>query len=119
MPWSRIQPDTNEPPFFGDALEGRRISYAEAINEALSQALTIDPGVFVMGQGVDDPSGMFGSTRNLHLRFGRERVFDTPLAETALSGVAGTRAPGTLALWLMGYGALMLLLPALGLMAQP
>ena len=34
-------------------------------------------------------------------------------------GVAGTRAPGTLALWLMGYGALMLLLPALGLMAQP
>ena len=94
MPWSRIQPDTNEPPFFGDALEGRRISYAEAINEALSQALTIDPGVFVMGQGVDDPSGMFGSTRNLHVRFGRERVFDTPLAETALSGVAVGAAIG-------------------------
>jgi len=34
-------------------------------------------------------------------------------------GVAGARAPGALALWLMGYGALMLLLPALGLMAQP
>ena len=41
-----------------------------------------------MGQGVDDPSGMFGATRGLHLKFGSERVFDTPLAETALSGVA-------------------------------
>ena len=34
MPWSRIKPDTNEPDFFNDGLSGRRISYAEAINEA-------------------------------------------------------------------------------------
>jgi protoheme IX farnesyltransferase len=34
-------------------------------------------------------------------------------------GVAKTRAPGALALWLVGYGALMLLIPAFGLMAQP
>lgn len=98
MPWSRIKPDTNEPDFSNDCLpdnrEGRRISYAEAVNEALSQALTLDPRVFVMGQGVDDPSGMFGATRGLHLKFGRERVFDTPLAETALSGVAVGAALG-------------------------
>lgn len=98
MPWSRIKPDTNEPDFSNDCLpdnrEGRRISYAEAVNEALSQALTLDPRVFVMGQGVDDPSGMFGATRDLHLKFGRERVFDTPLAETALSGVAVGAALG-------------------------
>jgi len=50
--------------------------------------------VFVMGQGVDDPSGMFGATRDLHLRFGSKRVFDTPLAETALSGVAVGAALG-------------------------
>jgi len=47
-----------------------------------------------MGQGVDDPSGMFGATRDLHLRFGSKRVFDTPLAETALSGVAVGAALG-------------------------
>lgn len=98
MPWSRIKPDTNEPDFSNDCLpdnrEGRRISYAEAVNEALSQALSLDPRVFVMGQGVDDPSGMFGATRDLHLKFGSERVFDTPLAETALSGVAVGAALG-------------------------
>lgn len=98
MPWSRIKPDTNEPEFLSAALDGglhgRRISYAEATNEALSQALALDPSVFVMGQGVDDPSGMFGATRNLHQTYGRERVFDTPLAETALSGVAVGAALG-------------------------
>lgn len=98
MPWSRIKPDTNEPDFQIDGLpdnrDGRRISYAEAINEALSQALGLDPRVFVMGQGVDDPSGMFGATRGLHLKHGPERVFDTPLAETALSGVAVGAALG-------------------------
>jgi len=98
MPWSRIKPDTNEPEFSNDCLAdnraGRRISYAEAVNEALSQALSLDPRVFVMGQGVDDPSGMFGATRGLHLKFGSDRVFDTPLAETALSGVAVGAALG-------------------------
>jgi pyruvate/2-oxoglutarate/acetoin dehydrogenase E1 component len=98
MPWSRIKPDTNEPEFLSAALDGglhgRRISYAEATNEALSQALSLDPRVFVMGQGVDDPSGMFGATKNLHLAFGTERVFDTPLAETALSGIAVGAALG-------------------------
>ncbi len=94
MPWSRIVPDTNEPTFLSSDLDGRRITYAEAINEALSQALSLDHRVFVMGQGVDDPSGMFGATRNLHLKYGSERVFDTPLAETALSGVAVGAALG-------------------------
>ncbi|MDP2847927.1 MAG: transketolase C-terminal domain-containing protein [Humidesulfovibrio sp.] len=98
MPWSRIKPDTNEPDFSNDVLldnkAGRRIAYAEALNEALFQALSLDPRVFVMGQGVDDPSGMFGATRGLHLKFGADRVFDTPLAETALSGVAVGAALG-------------------------
>jgi pyruvate dehydrogenase E1 component beta subunit len=41
-----------------------------------------------MGQGVDDPGGMFGSTLNLHNRYGPERVFDTPLSENGLTGIA-------------------------------
>jgi pyruvate dehydrogenase E1 component beta subunit len=41
-----------------------------------------------MGQGVDDPSGMFGITLDLHKKYGSERVFDTPLSENALTGIA-------------------------------
>jgi pyruvate dehydrogenase E1 component beta subunit len=47
-----------------------------------------------MGQGVDDPAGMFGATRGLQLEFGRTRVFDTPLAENAMTGIAVGAALG-------------------------
>ena len=47
-----------------DPAEGRVVSYVKAINEALdaSRSRTIRR-VFVLGQGVDDPSAMFGTTR--------------------------------------------------------
>lgn len=64
------------------------IGYVQAVNEALALALEEDPAVFVLGQGVDDPSAMFGTTRGLQQRFGRHRVFDTPLSEEAMMGVA-------------------------------
>jgi len=95
MPWSRIKPERNEPDFDHTTPGGsRRLTYAEAVRESLDQALTLDPGVFVMGQGVDDPGGMFGTTLNLHRKHGAGRVFDTPLAETALMGVAVGAAIG-------------------------
>jgi pyruvate/2-oxoglutarate/acetoin dehydrogenase E1 component len=71
-----------------DPKEGRVISYAQAINEALSLALENDPNVFILGQGVDDPTAMFGTTRGLPARFGSARVFDTPLSEEAMMGVS-------------------------------
>jgi pyruvate/2-oxoglutarate/acetoin dehydrogenase E1 component len=71
-----------------DPKEGRVVSYAQAINEALSLALENDPNVFVLGQGVDDPTAMFGTTRGLPARFGGTRVFDTPLSEEAMMGVS-------------------------------
>jgi acetoin:2,6-dichlorophenolindophenol oxidoreductase subunit beta len=71
-----------------DPGEGRVVSYARAINEALALALENDAGVFVLGQGVDDPSAMFGTTRGLQQRFGIERVFDTPLSEEGMMGVS-------------------------------
>jgi acetoin:2,6-dichlorophenolindophenol oxidoreductase subunit beta len=71
-----------------DPKEGRVVSYAHAINEALSLALENDPHVFVLGQGVDDPTAMFGTTRGLPARFGAARVFDTPLSEEAMMGVS-------------------------------
>jgi len=68
--------------------EGRKLSYVAAIREALELALSRDERVFVMGQGVDDPVGMFGITLDLHKKYGEDRVFDTPLSENALTGVA-------------------------------
>ena len=71
-----------------DPAEGRVLTYVQAINEALAIALDRDPGVFVLGQGVDDPTAMFGTTRGLQQRFGQRRVFDTPLSEEGMMGVA-------------------------------
>ncbi len=95
MPWSRIKPEFIEPDYCTDnAVDERKINYAEAIREGLAQCLALTPDVFVMGQGVDDPSGMFGTTLGLHEEFGTDRVFDTPLAETALTGISVGAALG-------------------------
>lgn len=95
MPWSKIKPESKEPDFLTECNEKvRRLNYAEAVREGLQQSLALDDSVFVMGQGVDDPSGMFGATMNLHKEFGSDRVFDTPLAETALTGIAVGAALG-------------------------
>ena len=67
--------------------EGRVLSYVDALNEALTLALEIDPNVLVLGQGVNDPRGMFGVTTGLHKKFGTGRVFDTPLSEEGLTGI--------------------------------
>jgi len=95
MPWSKIRPETTEPDLLaGEAAGGRRIAHAQAIREALAQAMELDSRVFVMGQGVDDPSGMFGASLDLHKQFGPTRVFDTPLAENGLMGIAVGAALG-------------------------
>lgn len=70
-----------------DPTEGRVLGYAKAVNEGLALALDHDPSVFVFGQGVDDPTAMFGCTRNLQSQFGAERVFDSPLSEEGMMGV--------------------------------
>ena len=94
-PWLKITPELNEPDAYDSSdTSGCRLSYAEAIREALDQALALDPRVFVMGQGVDDPGGQFGTTLNLHKKYGAERVFDTPLSEDALMGIAVGAAIG-------------------------
>lgn len=51
-------------------------------------AMEKDPSVFVFGIGADDHKAIFGSTKGLVERFGKERVFDTPLSEGAMTGVA-------------------------------
>jgi pyruvate dehydrogenase E1 component beta subunit len=60
----------------------------EAINRALAQALADDERVLVMGQDVGTLGGVFRATDGLQSRFGKQRVFDTPLAESAIVGTA-------------------------------
>lgn len=67
--------------------ETRRISQAEAIREALQQAMEEDDRVIVIGEGVPDPKGIFGTTVGLQERFGPQRVFDMPLAENGMTGI--------------------------------
>jgi pyruvate dehydrogenase E1 component beta subunit len=66
----------------------RILTFAQAIREATEQEMARDPRVFVMGQGIDDFKGMWGTTKGLVEKFGPERCFDTPLSEEAMSGAA-------------------------------
>src|SRR5437868_5281914 len=65
----------------------RIISYAEALREATVQEMERDPRIIVMGQGVDDFKGFYGTTLGLAERFGRQRVFDLPLSEEGTMGI--------------------------------
>jgi len=64
----------------------RKISYCQALNEAMAQEMERDPAVFVYGIGVPDHKRVFGTTNSLVERFGTERCFDTPLSEDAMTG---------------------------------
>jgi pyruvate/2-oxoglutarate/acetoin dehydrogenase E1 component len=67
---------------------GRLIRYVDALREAVAQEMERDPRVFVFGLDVDDHKAIQGSTRGLQQQFGHERVFNTPLSEDAMTGVA-------------------------------
>lgn len=74
----------------------REISYADALNEALAEELERDERTFIMGEDVAVFGGVFGVTRGLQERFGRRRVFDTPLSETLIVGAGvGAAITGT------------------------
>lgn len=64
------------------------ITYAQAVNEALHQAMESDERVICYGLGVPDPKGVWGTTVGLQKRFGPDRVFDMPASENAMTGVA-------------------------------
>jgi len=59
----------------------------QAINEALHEEMAEDERVFVLGEDVEE-GGVFRATEGLLEKFGRERVMDTPLAESSIVGVA-------------------------------
>ncbi len=93
MPWTTIEVEKQDKFIITDESENARmISYKDALYEALDQSLAKDPRVFIMGEGVDDPGGVFGTTKGLHEKYGQDRVFDTPIAENSLTGIAAGAA---------------------------
>jgi len=66
----------------------RQLKFSEAIREATDQAMERDQSVYIIGLGVPDPKGIFGTTLGLLEKYGAERVQDMPLSENAMTGVA-------------------------------
>jgi pyruvate/2-oxoglutarate/acetoin dehydrogenase E1 component len=65
----------------------RQMTYGAAVNAALRRVLTELPETLLYGEDVAKPGGVFGVTRGLRREFG-ERVFDTPISESAILGSA-------------------------------
>ncbi|OWA37076.1 alpha-ketoacid dehydrogenase subunit beta [Saccharibacillus sp. O16] len=64
------------------------MEYIDAIRLAMKEEMEQDPSVFVLGEDVGVKGGVFTTTKGLQDQFGEDRVIDTPLAESAIAGVA-------------------------------
>lgn len=72
-----------------------KMTYAEAIREAMRLKMKEDPNVFIFGEDVGAFGGCFGVTGDLVKQFGEDRVRDTPISEGAIIGTAvGAAATG-------------------------
>ncbi|GAB3184144.1 alpha-ketoacid dehydrogenase subunit beta [Nesterenkonia halophila] len=70
----------------------RATTFAAALNTALSDAMAAEPSVCVFGEDVGTLGGVFRITDGLARRFGEDRCFDTPLAESGIAGMAAGMA---------------------------
>ena len=74
-----------------------QVSVLQAVKDALSEEMSRDERVIVLGEDVGVMGGVFRATKGLQAAFGEERVLDTPLAESAIVGMAiGAAANGLL-----------------------
>jgi 2-oxoisovalerate dehydrogenase E1 component len=64
------------------------MTFIQAVNQALTRELETRPEVLVYGEDVGFAGGIFGATRGCQKTFGKERVFDTPISESAILGSA-------------------------------
>ena len=96
---AQTEPDANSafsdvyaplPVITGPRLEGSptEMTYQRAVNRALDIELENRPEVLVYGEDVGFAGGIFGVTRGLQKKYGSSRVFDTPIAESAILGSA-------------------------------
>ena len=66
----------------------RKITYSEAVNEALHQIMSEYENVFLIGQGLASPWYVGSTAIGLVNKFGSKRVIDTPISENTITGVA-------------------------------
>lgn len=66
----------------------RKITYLEAVREAMSQEMRANEDVFILGEDIGIYGGAFGVTRGMIEEFGSERVRNTPISEAAIAGAA-------------------------------
>lgn len=69
------------------ALEHRMRTYRDGLYQAMHDALANHDNTVILGQGVTDHKGIFGTTIGLAKTFGADRVIETPLAEEGITGV--------------------------------
>tara|TARA_B100000161_G_scaffold260046_1_gene226648 strand:+ start:1403 stop:2458 length:1056 start_codon:yes stop_codon:yes gene_type:complete len=60
---------------------------SEVINLTLEKLMKKNKNIVCFGLGVDDPKSIFNTTKNLQKKFGKNRVFDTPASENAMTGI--------------------------------
>jgi len=70
------------------ASENQPVTFGKALNTALADGLVADESVVIFGEDVGTLGGVFRITDGLTARFGAERCFDTPLAESGIVGMA-------------------------------
>lgn len=71
------------------------IRYVKAVTDALAEEMLRDERVIIFGEDIGASGGTFGATRGLYEKFGKERVRDTPISESAIVGAAiGAAANG-------------------------
>ncbi|HSM50231.1 MAG TPA: pyruvate dehydrogenase complex E1 component subunit beta, partial [Thermoanaerobaculia bacterium] len=84
-------PELPPPPPVSTGRSGDRVSYVDAIHQALVEEMERDPSVVLMGQDIGRFEGAFRVTRGLWQRW-PERVLDTPIAESGALGIAAGAA---------------------------
>ena len=66
---------------------GREITFAQAIKEALAEEMRSDPRVFIIGEDVAEAGTVFKVLSGLVTEFGPERVIDSPISEAGIAGM--------------------------------
>ncbi len=69
-------------------MENPKLNIVEAVNLALKQEMERDPSILIFGEDVGKDGGVFRVTDKLQDQFGEGRVFDSPLGESGIAGMA-------------------------------
>ena len=67
---------------------GQTVTYREAVAEGIARELRRDPAVVCLGEDIGKAGGVFKTTQGLFEEFGPGRIWDTPISEQAILGLA-------------------------------